>query len=219
MKRFSAIDGNAIDRDELINRGIISADCIYTNPAIGNALSHISLWSGVMESGKTACIFEDDAILCRNFEEQYEKILNTIDSDWEIILFGYNTDALLALDMVPSILEGAFVFNNTKFKKNVGQFSSRNITTQTIKLREAFGLCGYAISPRGAARLTGAIIPLRRMELTINIMDGSCHNGSLDNFLCAAYTEMNAYCCVPPLCVSENDKSRSTIWNGTDFYY
>ncbi|MCE2574441.1 glycosyltransferase family 25 protein [Komagataeibacter sp. FNDCR2] len=219
IKRFSAIDGNTINREELISRGIITEDCIYINSAIGNALSHISLWNGVVESGKSACIFEDDAVLCHNFEEQYENILKNIGSDWEIILFGYNTDAMLYLDVVPSILEGIFTFDDVKFKKNIGQFSSQNITTQPIKLREAFGLCGYAISPKGAARLTNAIIPLRAMELHIKIVNGLYKNGSLDNFLCAAYREMDAYCCVPPLCVSENDKSLSTMWNAENFYY
>lgn len=219
LKRFSAVDGATIDRNDLLARGIISEDCTYRDSAIGNALSHISLWSGVMESGRSACIFEDDAILCRNFEEQYQNILRNVPDTWEIILLGYNTDALLYMEMIPSMLEGIFTPNNNKFMENINRFSSTTITSQPLKLREAFGLCGYAISPRGAARLIEAIIPIRKMNLAIKIVGGQYQNGSLDNFLCAAYKEMDAYCCVPPICASENDQSLSTIWNAPDFYY
>ncbi|GBQ83037.1 glycosyltransferase [Gluconacetobacter johannae DSM 13595] len=219
IERFSAVDKQNINKNDLIGRGILNEDCIYGNAAIANALSHIYLWSGVIESGKSACIFEDDAIICKNFTSECKKVIDSLGEDWDIVLFGNNFDASLYLCIVPGVLDGVVSFNSKKFAENADNFSDITIDAKAVKLLEAFGLCGYAISPRGAGKLMNSIIPIRDMTFNIDIVGGLYKNGSLDNFLCAAYKQMNAYCCVPPLCVSKNDKSISTMWNGEDFYH
>ncbi|MFW7267871.1 glycosyltransferase family 25 protein [Gluconacetobacter sp. Hr-1-5] len=216
--RYSAFDKNLIDRDDLIEREIIDKDCPYSKAALANALSHITIWNAVLETGKTACIFEDDAVLCNNFVSEYERIVSSVGEDWDIILFGNNFDSSLKVSLVPDILDSVTRFDNEKFIQNHKEFSKKDINSVPLKLVEAFGLCGYAISQKGAYKLINSVVPIKDLMLNIEICGSYLRNESLDNFLCAVYRYLNAYICIPPLCVTENDKSKSTMWNGDDFY-
>lgn len=218
LARYSAVDRNNIDRGDLIARGIIEKDCPYSDAALANALSHMTLWNAVLETGKSACIFEDDAIICNNFVSEYEKILSSIRDDWDIILFSSNFDAFLKVSMVPDALDAIVMFDGRKFLENPSSFSKKTIDAMPVRLLEAFGLCGYALSRTGAYKLINSVIPIRNVELAISICKKNIRNESLDNIVCAQYQSMNSYVSVPPLCVTENDKSKSTMWNGSDFY-
>ncbi|WP_264810405.1 glycosyltransferase family 25 protein, partial [Acetobacter orleanensis] len=67
IKRFKAIDKSVIRLDNLISKGIVEDGAYYSISAIGNALSHISIWNKSIRDGKIYTIFEDDAVICKNF--------------------------------------------------------------------------------------------------------------------------------------------------------
>ena len=78
LQRFSAIDGKMVDMEELKVEGIIEGNPGYSYGAIGSALSHLLIWSGVAEHDMCTTIIEDDAITCRNFISESEKIIQSL---------------------------------------------------------------------------------------------------------------------------------------------
>ena len=66
--RFAAVDGKSIDRDRLIEDGLISHDLGYSEGAVGCALSHIALWKLSIDQNRPITIAEDDAVFARDFD-------------------------------------------------------------------------------------------------------------------------------------------------------
>ena len=95
FKRFEAIDGNTIDKHDLITKGIISklCKCICTNKTIGCGVSHIMLYKYIEEHDKNdfSLILEDDIIVTeplKDYNKEIYKIVNyynTINPSWHII--------------------------------------------------------------------------------------------------------------------------------------
>ena len=73
IERFSAIDGRGI-RQTLKEKGLLqeSFGVDYTDGALGNAMSHKALWERAVASGEALTVIEDDAVFCKNFEEEVE---------------------------------------------------------------------------------------------------------------------------------------------------
>ncbi|WP_425285104.1 glycosyltransferase family 25 protein [Methylobacterium phyllosphaerae] len=65
--RPDAVEGRNLDRDELARTGMIHRDLRYTNPALGNAHSHIGLWTKAADEDVCVTIAEDDAIFFERF--------------------------------------------------------------------------------------------------------------------------------------------------------
>ncbi|WP_239648320.1 glycosyltransferase family 25 protein [Komagataeibacter europaeus] len=111
--RFSAIDGQTLDIQELQSAGLIAPDLSYSRGAIGSALSHILLWNAVVENEQAVSIFEDDAILSSNFHEESTRIIESLENEWDIILWGYNYDVNLVFDLLPGVTYCVANFNQT----------------------------------------------------------------------------------------------------------
>jgi len=61
------------------------------NPEIGCLKSHIGvLKDALSKNSKTIAIFEDDIILCGDFEKRLEYFLETVPSTWEMLYLGLN---------------------------------------------------------------------------------------------------------------------------------
>jgi GR25 family glycosyltransferase involved in LPS biosynthesis len=62
----------------------------HENPIIGCALSHFTVLTDILESGKHAMIFEDDVKFINNFQD-LPLYLNDLDSlDWDMLYLGAN---------------------------------------------------------------------------------------------------------------------------------
>ena len=105
VSRFAAIDGNDLDPDALVRDGIISVGIpqIYTRGNLGLALSHFALWREAIESGNTVTICEDDAIFNRDFLHAADKVISRLPTDWDLVLWGWNFDASLMMDLLPGV--------------------------------------------------------------------------------------------------------------------
>lgn len=212
VTRFSAVDGRTIDRRKLVERGILAEDVRYTDGAIGNTLSHLRLWNRAIELREPITVAEDDAIFHYQFESLAPEVISQLPADWHIIWWGWNFDACTIFDFLPglSMISACLTAN---------QISSRRDTFQNMPVRPApyrllccFGTPCYSVSPAGAERLTSLALPIRHFTITIQGV-GEIHNSSIDIVLISICRQINAYASFPPLILTPNERSKSTVQN------
>jgi GR25 family glycosyltransferase involved in LPS biosynthesis len=69
-KRFSAVDGKKLDID----------------PIVAGLRSHLQVMK--LMAGQRVLILEDDAQFVENFNEKFEKVMQTLPEDWDIFYLG-----------------------------------------------------------------------------------------------------------------------------------
>jgi len=82
VERISAFDGSALPEriSPYIRKG-----------AYGCWMSHIETWKKVKEKNTPCVIFEDDIILCDNFCEKINAVLDDSKNvEWDMLLLGHN---------------------------------------------------------------------------------------------------------------------------------
>ena len=97
---FDAVKGDYIDKDEYINKGILSPnyvctrqDCAANNKLelreIGCYLSHLNLLKSVNKQDSYTVIFEDDFIInSDNFIDDVNDIIDNLDGNFDMIYLG-----------------------------------------------------------------------------------------------------------------------------------
>ena len=142
---FEAVDGNTLVKtDEIIklfkvdeSKKKCSYDFYhyYRKPVLGCALSHYYLWNQLLNDEKDAyLILEDDAIFTSKFNENLNRVYNTIknDNNWDIMFLGYGDDYF-------DIYYDTYVYDDIiKFSK--------------LKRYHGNGTYGYVINKRGAIK-------------------------------------------------------------------
>jgi GR25 family glycosyltransferase involved in LPS biosynthesis len=209
--RFPGVEGRGLARNLLVDRGIISADLVYTDAMLGCALSHFALWDLGIEQNQTLTVCEDDAIFNRGFGPAAASLLDLLPPGWHIVLWGWNFDSVLLFDMLPGVSPCLGVFNQDNLRAGVDAFQSTHLTPLLFRMTNAFGTVGYSVSPMGALALKQHCLPLRNMEVFIPGLRRTIRNSSIDIMLNAAYFRLNAYACFPPLIITENVHNGSTI--------
>ena len=211
FQRFPAIEGKNASREKLIERGTITADLNYSDGALGCALSHLALWGLAIEKNEPLTICEDDAIFNHNFVPTAEALLKTLAPEWHIILWGWNFDSILLFEMIPGVSPCLGAFDQDRMRMGVEAFQSASLAPQAFRLFRAFALVGYSISPKGAQVLKQHCLPLGKMEVFIPGLNRKVTNTGLDVVLNDVYPRINAYACFPPLVITRNLHSVSTI--------
>ncbi len=69
-KRFSAVDGKKLDID----------------PVVAGLRSHLQVMKQI--AGQRVLILEDDALFVDDFNEKFEKVMQTLPEDWDIFYLG-----------------------------------------------------------------------------------------------------------------------------------
>lgn len=202
--RFSAVNGTGADRNELIAKGIIEAGKEYTDVAIGHALSHMSLWSSIVEYNAAALIMEDNACLSRNFTEQSSAILSSLNDSWDIVFFGYDLAASTVINVLPGVSPCALQFDHDLMRKAAYTWRGRYVASHPYRLLQAKGTFCYAISPKGAAQLLKACLPL---PPTAQSQHPQAQNLSLENAMAGIYPQLNAFAAFPPIAITGNESS------------
>ncbi len=218
VTRFSAIDGKNVDRAALVERGIIAADLGYTDGALGNALSHFALWDLAIREDRPTTICEDDAVFNHSFCIASEVVLRKLPLDWHLILWGWNFDSILWFDMIPGVSGCVSSFDQASLRKAIDTYHSAKLSPHAYRLFQSFGSVCYSISPVGARLLKQNCIPLRNTTVYIRGLRASIVNDGLDTALNGVYADMNSFVSVPPLAVTPNDHSISTVHRKRDSY-
>jgi len=209
--RFSAVDGKDVARGPLVDRGIITADLYYGDGALGCALSHLALWDLVIEQNQSLTVCEDDAIFNRGFDVAAESLLNALPGDWHLILWGWNLDSILLFDMIPGVSPCLGIFNQERMRMGIDAYQSATLMPRAFRLARAFGTVGYSVSPMGARVMKQHCLPLRNLEVFFPGLERALPNSGLDIMLNDAYPRINAYVSFPPLIITKNLHSISTV--------
>lgn len=209
--RFPAVEGKDAARGPLVDRGIITADLAYSDGALGNALSHLALWDLAVERNQSLTLCEDDAIFNAGFGPGAGSLLRALPPDWHIILWGWNFDSVLLFDMIPGASPCLAMFDQDRMRMGVDAFQSALLMPQAFRLSKAFGIVGYSVSPQGARVMKQRCLPLRNMEVFIPGLQRAVPNRALDVMLNDVYPRINAYVSFPPLIITRNFRSSSTV--------
>ena len=209
--RFPAVDGKDAERGPLVDRGIITADLCYSDGALGCALSHLALWDLAIAQDQSLTICEDDAIFNRGFEGAAESLIKALPGDWHMILWGWNFDSVLLFDMIPGVSPCLGVFNQARMRMGIDAYQSASLMPRPFRLVRAFGTVGYTISPMGARALKQHCLPLRNLEVFFPGLERMLPNSGIDIMLNDAYPRINACVSFPPLIITRNLHSISTV--------
>jgi GR25 family glycosyltransferase involved in LPS biosynthesis len=209
--RFPAVDGTDLERGPLVDRGIITADLSYGDGALGCALSHLALWDLAIEQNQSLTVCEDDAIFNRGFEVAAESLIKALPVDWHMILWGWNFDSVLLFDMIPGVSPCLGVFNQHRMRMGIDAYQSASLMPRPYRLVRAFGTVGYTVSPMGARAMKQHCLPLRNLEVFFPGLERVLPNSGLDIMLNDAYPGIYAYVSFPPLIITRNQRSLSTV--------
>lgn len=223
VKRLSAADGLLQDVPQLIERGVIDESILdtYTAGALGCALSHVSFWDMVIAAGEPLTVCEDDAIFRSHFEFHMARFLDRVPRNWDVILWGWNFDAGLRVDLLPGVSSCAVFCDQDSLRANILRFQTMTQPPQPMRVLHSFGTPCYSLSPKGARALKGFCVPLR--ELVVPLPEAApnpdqskrrLRNVGIDDMMSAAYAKLQAFVSVPPLAVSRNDHTASTVLPG-----
>jgi GR25 family glycosyltransferase involved in LPS biosynthesis len=206
FNRFNAIDGNLLDRTQLIKENLATEACAqrYTAGALGVAMSHRALWKMCVEQNQDFTILEDDAVLVPNFNDlvlQYSKR----NPQCDFIFWGANFDQKLLLELSPGIAAAEIKFNFPGIKTNIDVIKTQNnIIPALFRTYWAVGLVSYTIRPRTAQYLLDVIFPLRDYFTWRD-------NYGIDNSVIEELQNIGAYVSMPPISLTLNDRYNSTV--------
>lgn len=89
VERFDAVYGKELKKD---HPDIFKYFGKYPNihsGEIGCALSHIKIWEDAIKNNyNNIIVFEDDAIIPKDFWDRFDKAYNELPEDWEMLLIG-----------------------------------------------------------------------------------------------------------------------------------
>jgi glycosyl transferase family 25 len=214
VERVAAVDGGSVDRQRLVDAGTLAPDLAYTPGAIGCALSHIGLWRMAMDRRQPLTVAEDDAIFHLQFDILAASVIATLPMDWDLVLWGWNFDSILAFDLLPGISPCVARFNQDQLRNATAKFQLRALGPKAYRLLRAFGSVCYSVSPAGANKLLAHSLPIRPLAVAFPTVDPAFPNRGIDIVMNAAYSSIAAFVSFPPLVVTRNDNAVSTVQPG-----
>lgn len=207
FERFTAIDGKNIDRTQLLannlfNEGPVS---VYTDGAIGVALSHRKLWEECVNSNKPMTILEDDAYLVPNFNILVKEYTSKLDN-WDFIFWGMNLDQRMLIELSPTIALAEIRYQNDFILKNIENITKQpEIISNFFRCLWGVGLVCYSITPLTAKYFLEHIFPIHDYDTDRG------PNKGIDNSVIEELPNIMAYACIPPIALTKNDRYNSTV--------
>src|SRR5882757_577119 len=87
--RVPGVEGQLLNRPDLVTRNIIAPDLLYSNNSVGCSLGHLQTWQRIIQDGKPAVVCEDDALLRKDFATVHRHFMSTIAPS-DIVFWSYN---------------------------------------------------------------------------------------------------------------------------------
>jgi GR25 family glycosyltransferase involved in LPS biosynthesis len=206
--RISAVDGVAVDRNELLRDGTINEDVSYVPGALGCALSHAGLWKKAVSENRIVTIFEDDTICSLRFPEESRRIASNLPADWDIIQWGFIFEPLyLWVDF--GFSKATLRFYDDRVASDYRRFQSSDFFPSAVRLVHSFGSQAYSVSPKGARALLASCLPLRKRSIPFPGTGIVNDDLGIDVAMSAGYGSMQAFVCIPPLVVQDTRQPSS----------
>ncbi|MCB1553981.1 MAG: glycosyltransferase family 25 protein [Xanthomonadales bacterium] len=212
-----AVDGASLDRAQLQASGLLDAEHAgFTAGAIGNALSHLAIWQRAAQHRDATLVCEDDACLRGDFVERAQALLACLDVPWDIVYFGYNTDAFMPLHMRDGLVSVVSFDEGAKHRPDYFRRFSRTRAPAPAPLRcqQMWGTLCYAVSAEGARRLLEACFPLGgQRDIELAGRQARLRPYSLDGMINLALQDrrVRGFCAFPPIAVSANAVADSDV--------
>lgn len=209
VEPIRGIDGQSLDLEALVQGGILSNSALHwPRGQIGCALSHLRCLLRCLKREQPLLIFEDDALMPPDWEEQLAALLRQAPDDWELLLLGWNLDSCLQIGWQEGISMSALFRPRFPSPSTLHAALTAPTTRQWHRLEKGLGLAGYLLSPRGAAQILAWSLPLRTLPIQANeLPERPCF--SLDGQLNSFYPQLSAWVCMPPLVLGANHKPSS----------
>jgi len=208
---FDAIDGAQVHANLKQAPELFDADLRYNPGALGCASSHLLLWQEAAASDMAMTVFEDDAIVRHDFEQESARILAQLDPDWDLVVWGWNFDSILSLNLMPEVSRVVALFDQDRLRQTSAVFQRMSGTPTVLPLDKCFGTPAYTISPKGARTFLQQCLPLKNFELFFPVLDKGFANNGIDIAMNALYDKTLSFCTLPPLAVTHNDRTQSLI--------
>ncbi len=212
--RFPGVDGRLLDKEKLIEGGVITRDLDYSIGALGAAMSHTTLWKMAVEEKRAITVAEDDGIFARHFEARSMALLAGLPIDWDIVMWGFNFAQKVWVDALPRVSGMEMDFYQGQLRQNIANFQDLDTVPMLFKLGHLFGLVCYSVSPKGARALLDYCLPFRPTLIDFHGFGVRTDNEGVDCIMNGAYPLLKAYVSIPPLVVTENRTEESTIRGG-----
>jgi glycosyl transferase, family 25 len=205
FERVSAVDGRLINREQLVQLNIITKEISdrYTDGAIGVALSHKLLWEECIRKNTPITVFEDDAVINHNLVAICSELENN-PSSFDMVYWGCNHEQGFSVELLPKI-ETQIHLSTDDISKYIGESISHNYPVKLYRCLFAIGLVAYTVSPEGAQKLLDSCFPLRDYEYKPYL------NFGIDHAVLEEIPFMNTFISIPPLVLTKNDVSMSTV--------
>jgi GR25 family glycosyltransferase involved in LPS biosynthesis len=209
---FEAIDSKKINLD-IISKDILPESCNYRVGAIGNALSHITLWARAAEGNELITICEDDAFFHKDFSLSSQKLINDIGNDFDFFAWGWNFDSILWASALPFLTPCRMEFSQESMRSSMDHFLSSPVNSIPMRLHNSCGTIAYTITPSGAKKLLSCLLPLKNeiKVLVPNMAVLTITPTALDMAMGEAFMKTNSYVSFPPLVLTKNEFSESTV--------
>lgn len=211
-RRIDGVDGSLLANsttEELVARRMIAADGLaegyqpHTWGHVGCALSHRSLWEEAARSKDhdVLVILEDDAEVCPQFGTRLRRVLESASNrePWDIVHLGFNTDAPVTIQLDCPRIDVQLICQENGRAIGLGApfavswpetpYAGETLLARVLNIH---GICGYAVSARGARSLLDICFPM-----TATSIDGTITRKTREGLL-------QALIAIPPLVLSAN---------------
>jgi glycosyl transferase, family 25 len=210
IERFSAIEGKRLDRDACIRQGFIRPENRYNASALGLAASHVLLWQACAAGSEPFNIAEDDVIFHPQFPAAAERV-NAL-ANWDVIFWTFNFDWPIQVVLHRSIGPTVMVFEQDIMVRQIDDWRRASFQPMITRLLSCAGTAAYSISPQGARRYLEHCLPIGREEPPdVLKRRKTWENHGLDTEMSRHHGNLAAYVSMPPLALTPNDHTRSTI--------
>jgi glycosyl transferase, family 25 len=210
---YDAVDGASFIDEVNDVPNLFEPGLPYSVGAFGCAMSHLRLWQEAAESGHAVTVVEDDAVLRHDFEAQSAALLATLPPDWDIVVWAWNFDSVLSLNVMPGVSTAVMLFDQNGLRRSLADFQAMESTPVALRLDKCFGTPAYTISPTGARKFMLNCFPLERFDLFFPGLNRELANNGIDIAMNRIYSLTNAYCSMPPLAATPNEHASSLIQN------
>jgi glycosyl transferase family 25 len=130
-----------IDRDELVNYNISMFEKNYSNCHIAISLSHFYAYKEICYKYDNGLIFEDDVILCEDFINIFNKYINELPNDYDILYIGDGCNLHIEPD---KLISNKFIYEKGLYPTQWGgDGSGRCADSYLVNKKCAIQLCEY----------------------------------------------------------------------------